>query len=136
MHQVDPLCVHHKGSRDPGFRRAVSRKEPSHEVDGGDGHSHAKENAGEDTLRATFTEGEGEAGDDNCDERKPARDGAGERLLEDTHGVLPWRSSGRLGECGCGEEEAHEKCKANPGQMAAKTDYSQACFHFSRPRRE
>src|SRR6267142_2523040 len=53
----------------------VSRKEPSHEVDGRDGHTHAEENTGEDTLRAAFSEGEGQTGDDNRDERQPARDG-------------------------------------------------------------
>src|SRR3981189_1442797 len=121
MHVFYPLRIRHERSPNARFRSLVSRKEPSHEVDGGDGHANAEENAGEDTFRSAFTEGEGEPGDDNGDERKPARDGAGERLLEDTDGVLPGRSAGRLGECRCGGEETHGKCPPTPRGRAPRT---------------
>src|SRR6266849_2202799 len=89
----------------PDSEGHASRKEPSHEVDGGDSHAHAEENAGEDAFRAAFAEGEGESGDDNRDEGQPARDGAGECLLENANGVFPGRSTGRLSEDRCREEQ-------------------------------
>src|SRR6267378_3028846 len=136
MHDVDPLRIRHERSPNARFRSLCSRKEPSHEVDGGDGHANAEENSGEDAFRAAFAEGEGEAGDDNRDEGEPARDGAGERLLEDTDGVLPGRSAGRLGECRCGEEETREKRQAHSEGMAPATDCSPAYFHFETSERD
>src|SRR5713226_13020 len=130
MHDVDPSCVRHKRSRNARFRNAVSRKEPGHEVDGGDSHANAKENAGEDTFRTAFAEGEGESGNNDCDERKPACDSAGERLLENTHGVLPGRSAGGLSERRCGEAKTYEKCRPDPGGIAPATNCSPAYFHF------
>src|SRR6266576_1335337 len=99
----------HRSSPNARFSGPISRKEPSHEVDGGDGHANAEENAGENTLRATFAESERESGDDYRDERKPARDGARERLLENTHGVLPGRIARGLRENRHGEEETDSR---------------------------
>src|SRR5450755_1529285 len=98
MHQVESSCICHKRSCIARFRLPASRKEPSHEVDGGDGHANAEKNAGKYAFRSTFAKGEGESGDDNRDERKPARDGAGERLLENANGVLPRRIASGLSE--------------------------------------
>src|SRR5579859_4277627 len=98
MYQVYPSCVGHKRSRDSRVRNSISRKEPGHEVDGGDSHSHSEENAGEDTFRAAFAERESQTGYDDCNERKAACDCAGEGLLEDAHGVLPRRGASGLRE--------------------------------------
>src|SRR6267143_623780 len=98
MYQVYPSCVRHKRTRDSRFRNPISRKEPGHEVDGGDSHSHSEENAGEDTLRAAFAKCESQTGHDYCNERKAARDCAGEGLLEDAYCVLPWRVASGLRE--------------------------------------
>jgi hypothetical protein len=46
-------------SMGPRLRR-ISRKQPGHEVDGGDGHADAEENAGQDALRSPFAKGEGD----------------------------------------------------------------------------
>src|SRR6266481_8377885 len=120
MNQVDPSCVGHKCSRDSGFRSPISRKEPSYEIDGGEGHAHTEENAGENAFRAAFAEGEGESGDDNRDERKSARDGAGERLLENAHGVFPRRVASGLREDRHGKEETDSHGQQETGTRGKK----------------
>src|SRR5260370_16155878 len=77
-------------------RDSVAGKEPRQEIHRRDSHSDAEEHTGKHTLRAAFTEGEGEAGHDNGNKREAASDGAGEGLLQYAHGVFPRRSS-RLG---------------------------------------
>ena len=49
----------------------VPGKEPSQEVHCRDGHSDTEKHAGKRTLRAAFTEGEGEPGHDNRDQGRP-----------------------------------------------------------------
>src|SRR5207302_5060725 len=89
--------------------KPVSRKQPGHEVDRGNGHPNAKENAGEDALRAALAEGEGQSGDDDGNEGQPARDGAGEGLLENIDGVLPGRATCCLGKDGCRQQQTKEQ---------------------------
>src|SRR5262249_5858364 len=85
-------------------RPLASRKEPGHEVDGGDGHADPEKNTCEYPLRAAFAEGEGQAGHHDCDQRKATSDGAGERLLQDADRVLP--RGGSLGEGRCRQQQA------------------------------
>src|SRR5216683_7750162 len=80
-------------------------EKPGQEIHCGDSHANAEEHAGENAFRATFTEGEGEAGHDDGHEREAASDGAGERCLEHADSVFPRRSS-RLGERRSGKQEA------------------------------
>src|SRR6267143_2735146 len=82
----------------------ASRKEPCHEVDGGDGHANPEENTSEHSLRAAFAEGEGKAGDHDCYQREATRNGACERLLQDADRVLP--RGGTLGEGRCRKQQA------------------------------
>jgi hypothetical protein len=92
MHSVDSSCFRHVLLlRD--VPDSVARKKPRQEIHCGDGHADAEEHAGKYTLRAAFTEGEGEAGHDNGNERKTASDGAGESLLQHANCVFPWGSS-------------------------------------------
>src|SRR5260221_6957315 len=72
----------------PGSQQ-TSGKEPRHEVDGSDRHADAKQNPGEDTLRAAFAESEGQPGDDNCDQGQSAGDRAGESLFQNDDRLLP-----------------------------------------------
>jgi len=103
MNSVDSSCFRHVlllwDARD-----LVAGKKPRQEIHRRDSHSDAEEHTGKHTLRAAFTEGEGEAGHDNGNEREAASDGAGEGLLQHANGVFPWRSSlseGRSGEKKC-----------------------------------
>src|SRR5438552_5506720 len=64
-------------------------KKPRREVRGRDGHSDAEKHVGKHTLRAAFTEGEGEPGHDNRNQGQPPCNRARKRLLQDAHGVLP-----------------------------------------------
>ena len=89
-------------------RDSVARKKPREEIHCGDGHSDPEEHAGKYTFRAAFTEGEGQTGDDNGNERKAASDGAGEGLLQHANGVFPWGSA--LSEDRSGEEKCETKC--------------------------
>src|ERR1700739_4183723 len=91
----------------PGKPRVLSGKEPCEEVDRGDGHADTEEHAGEDTLRTAFPKSEGQPRDDDGDERKPARNGAGECLLQHVDRVLPGRV--RLCENGTREHEREEE---------------------------
>src|SRR6266853_5795816 len=107
MHPVDSSCFSHVLLL-WDVRDSVAGKKPRQEVHCGDGHADAEEHAGKCTLRAAFTEGEGEAGHDNGNERKAASDGAGESLLQHANGVFPWRTSlseGRSGEKKCETED-------------------------------
>jgi hypothetical protein len=71
MHSVDSSCFCHVlPLRD--VRDSVARKKPRQEIHCGDGHANAEEHAGKYTLRAAFTEGEGEAGHDNGNQREAA----------------------------------------------------------------
>src|ERR1700730_3462404 len=115
--------------------RRASRKQPREKVDGGDGHANAEQDAREHAFRAAVPEGEGEAGYDNRDDRQPARDGAGERLLENTHGVLPGRIGGRLGRGRCGEEQSHDRCRENPSRTTPIRNSSPTYFHFETSQR-
>src|SRR6266853_5701408 len=110
MNSVDSSCFRHALLlRD--VSDSVARKKPRQEIHRRDGHADAEEHAGKYTLRAAFTEGEGEAGHDNGNERKAASDGAGEGLLQHANGVFPRGSSlgeGRSGEKKC-ETEGDER---------------------------
>ena len=64
-------------------------KKPRQEVHCRDGHSDAEEYAGEDSLRAAFTESEGQTGDHDGDQREAASDGGCERLHQNVDSVLP-----------------------------------------------
>src|ERR1039457_7460309 len=110
MHSVDSSCFRHVLLL-WDVRDSVAGKKPRQEIHCGDGHTDAEEHAGKYTLRAAFTEGEGEAGHDNGNERKAASDGAGEGGLKYADGVFPRRSS-RLGEGRSGEE----KCETEGDQ--------------------
>src|SRR6266403_5744297 len=127
MHQIDSSCVCHKRSRIARFRRLVSRKEPSHEVDGGDGHAHAEQNAGEYTLRTAFPKGKGQPRDDNGDKREPSGDCAGEGLLQYVDRVLPWRVG--LGKHGPGENERDEKRRGAVRKTKTTKETQNSCFH-------
>src|SRR5579875_2744665 len=52
-----------------------SRKEPSHEVDGADGHADAEDDAGQGSLRAAFTKGENEAANHDGHKREAGGNG-------------------------------------------------------------
>src|SRR5260370_28414463 len=99
MHSVDSSCFRHVlllwDVRDP-----VAGKKPRQEIHCADGHTDAEEHTSKHTLPAAFTEGEGDAGHDNGNERKAASDGAGESLLQHANGVFPWRSSLSAGRSG------------------------------------
>src|SRR5713101_7170283 len=127
MYQVDPSCVCHKRSSDARFRSLVSRKEPSHEVDGGDGHADTEEHAREYTLRTAFPKGEGQSGDDDGDKREPSGDGAGEGLLQYIDRVLPWRVG--LGKHGPGENERDEKRHGAAGKTKTAKETQDSCLH-------
>src|ERR1700686_2817707 len=92
MHSVDSSCFRHVlllwDARD-----SVAGKKPRQEIHRRDSHSDAEEHTGKHTLRASFTEGEGEAGHDNGNEREAASDGACEGLLKYANGVFPGGSS-------------------------------------------
>src|SRR5437016_3650598 len=109
-------------------RPVASRKEPSHEVDGGDGHTNPEEDTCEHSLRAAFSEGEGQAGYHNCNKGKTASDGAGERLLQDADRVLP--RGGTLSEGRCRQQQAESGC----GQLSKCLSQSESLvpkwFHF------
>src|SRR5712664_2051188 len=113
--------------RFPGAGRA-SRKEPSQEIDGGDGHADAKEHSSENAFRTTFTERESQAGDDNCDKRQPARNRARKGLLENAHGVLPGRIG--LGERGRSEEQSHKRGDDDSGGPKPAMNQHPTNFHF------
>src|SRR6266853_3384347 len=110
MNSVDSSCFRHALLlRD--VSDSVARKKPRQEIHRRDSHSDAEEHTGKHTLRAAFTEGEGEAGHDNGNERKAASDGAGESLLQHANCVFPRGSSlgeGRSGEKKC-ETEGDER---------------------------
>src|SRR5580704_18743514 len=74
-------------------RSSGAGKEPSEEIHGRDSHADTEEDAGEHTFRAAFTKGKGQARNNNGNEGESASNGAGEGLLQYTHGVFPWRSS-------------------------------------------
>src|SRR5258708_26501908 len=101
MHSVDSSCFRHVLLL-WDVRDSVAGKKPRQEIHRRDSHSDAEEHTGKHTLRAAFAEGEGEAGDDNGNEREAASDGAGEGRLKYADGVFPRRSSrrceGRSGE--------------------------------------
>src|SRR6267154_756373 len=78
----------------PRLAAPLSGEEPGKEVHCCDGHAHAEEDACKNSFRATFPESKRQTRYNNRDQRKSARDGAGERLLKDIDGVLPWRISG------------------------------------------
>src|ERR1700688_3183572 len=106
MHSVDSSCFRHAVLL-WDVRDSVTGKKPRQEIHCRDGHSDAEEHTGKHTLRAAFTEGEGEAGHDNGNEREAASDGAGEGLLQHANGVFPRGSSlgeGRSGEKKCETE--------------------------------
>src|ERR1035437_7174337 len=106
MNSVDSSCFRHVLLLWE-VRDSVAGKEPRQEIHRRDSHSDAEEHTGKHTLRAAFTEGEGEAGHDNGNERKAASDGAGEGGLKYADGVFPRRSS-RLGK----GRSREEKCEA------------------------
>src|ERR1700732_4485135 len=83
---------------------SIAGKKPRQEIHRRDGHADAEEHTGQDALRATFTEGEGEAGDDNGDKRESASDGAREGLLQHANGGFP-RGIPLLGEGRSREEK-------------------------------
>src|ERR1700730_5473117 len=89
-------------------RDLAAGEKPGQKIHRGDCHANAEEHAGENAFRATFTEGEGEAGHDDGHERETASDGAGERRLEYADGVFPRRSS-RLGERGSCKKKCESK---------------------------
>ena len=66
-----------------------SGKQPSHEVDCGDGHADTEQHTGKDSLRSAFTKSESQTCDDNGHEREAASDGGLERLHQNVDGVLP-----------------------------------------------
>src|ERR1700687_2001773 len=103
MHSIDSSCFRHVLLL-WDVRDSVAGEKPPPEIHCGDGHADAEEHTGKHTLRAAFTEGEGEAGHDNGNKREAASNGAGEGLLKHANGVFPWRSSlseGRSGERKC-----------------------------------
>src|SRR5579871_4325491 len=126
MHWIDSSCVRH----DVCLRyHHVSRKKPGHEIDGGDGHAHAKKDAGEDTFRTAFPEGEGQAGDDDGDEGETARDGTGERLLQNVDGVFPGRIAGRLRQHRGGKSDRQEKEEWGAGMAEQANDCLPSISH-------
>src|ERR1039458_4911369 len=96
MHSVDSSCFRHVLLLWE-VRDSVAGEKPRQEIHRRDSHADAEEHTGKHTLRAAFTEGEGEAGHDNGNEREAASDGAGESLLQYANGVFPGGSS--LREC-------------------------------------
>src|SRR6266853_227694 len=92
MNPVDSSCFRHVLLL-WDVRDSVAGKKPRQEIHRRDSHSDAEEHTGKHPLRAAFTEGEGEAGHDNGNERKAASDGAGESLLQHANCVFPWGSS-------------------------------------------
>ena len=110
MHSIDSSCFRHVLLlRD--VRDSVAGKKPRQEIHRRDSHSDTEEHTGKDTLRAAFTEGEGEAGHDNGNEREAASDGAGESLLKYANRVFSRRSS-RLGK----GRSREEKCNTESDQ--------------------
>src|SRR5713226_6554144 len=105
MHSIVSSCFRHVL-----LLYSVAGKKPRQEIHRRDSHSDTEEHTGKHTLRAAFTEGEGEAGHDNGNEREAASDGAGESLLQHANGVFPRGSS--LGEGRSGEE----KCETEADQ--------------------
>src|SRR5579872_5563146 len=81
-------------------RLSVAGKKPRQEIHRRDSHADAEQHTCQHALRAAFTEGEGEAGHDNGNEREAASDGAGESLLQHANGVFPRGSSLREGRGG------------------------------------
>jgi hypothetical protein len=71
------------------LRDSVPWEKPRKEIHRRDGHADTKEHAGEDALRAAFTEGECEAGYDDGNEREAASDGAGEGRHQNVDSVFP-----------------------------------------------
>src|ERR1700723_1896048 len=74
----------------------LARKEPGHEVHCADCHADAEDDAGEHPFGLAFAIREHQAADDDCDQRQPGRDRAGECGLEDVHRVVPRIAAGRL----------------------------------------
>src|SRR6516225_1677548 len=89
---------------------SVAGKEPSQEVHCRDGHSDAEKHAGKHTLRAPLTEGEGEPGDDNRNQRQPPCNLARKRLLQDAYSVFPRGLATDLRKCPCGKNQRRTEC--------------------------
>src|ERR1700730_15527468 len=103
---------------------------PGIEFHGRDGHADAEEHAREDAFRAAFAEGERQPRHHDGYQRQSARDGACERLLENTHGVLPGRVAIHLSEHRRGQRKTHEKCHDHSDGTDPTTYRSPAYFHF------
>src|SRR6516225_1254034 len=74
-------CLPSRAPLKTSCQTLISRKEPGQEVDCGDGHANAKEDASEDPLGAAFAEGECQARHHDRHQGKTAGNRAGEGLL-------------------------------------------------------
>src|ERR1022692_126313 len=90
MNKIDSSAIRHSILGLSGIV-LITGKKPSDEVDGGDGHSDAEKNSGENFLRASFAECKSETRDHDGNKRQSTRDGARERRLQNVDRVFPRR---------------------------------------------
>src|ERR1700683_1220976 len=126
MDSVDPSCFCQSGSPIK-VRDSAAGKHPSQEIHRRDSHSDTEENAGQHALRATFTEREGESGDDDGNERESPSDGAGESLLQDADGVFPGRAS--LSERRRGKKQQHKRDEYRASRAKRASEVLPTSFH-------
>src|SRR5580658_10746254 len=65
------------------------REEPSHEIDGSDGHSDPKDDAGEHAFRLALAKSKHQTANHDRYQRESAGDRAGEGGLQDLDGIVP-----------------------------------------------
>src|ERR1700685_4657655 len=103
-----------------------SREKPGQKVHCGDSHTHAKQHPGQHALRSTLPKSEREPRHHDRDQRKSARDRAGERCFQNVHRVLTPGIAPREGRSCQHEREANgDREMALPGgnQKLAKKSF-------------